>query len=166
MAEAIPKTMKALVKREEKESYVLQDIPVPEPTGDEALLRVESVSICGSDISLYKWTEMAKVIATIPFIPGHECAGVVVKAGPQCPLPPGTRVGVENHFYCGDCYQCRHDQKEICQNMGQYGHGRKTFHGGCSQYSIVSAKYCYPLKTNISKYIPDALTLEVKLLHR
>ena len=40
--------------------------------GDEVLLRVEKVSICGSDISLYTWNEMARVIATVPFIPGHD----------------------------------------------------------------------------------------------
>jgi len=35
-------------------------------------------SICGSDLSLYKWDETAKKIATIPFTPGHEIYGEVV----------------------------------------------------------------------------------------
>lgn len=30
---------------------------------------------------------------------------------------------VENHYYCGECYQCTHDQPHICQAMGQFGHG-------------------------------------------
>ena len=42
--------------------------------------------------------------------------------------------------------------------MSQYGHGKGTTQGGFSEYSVVKAKYCYPLKTDIS-YI-DAVLLE------
>ena len=147
----IPKQMTALIKKEEKESYVLEKIDVPVPSGDEVLIKVEKVAICGSDINLYQWNDVAKVIATIPFIPGHECTGTVVATGPQATLTVGQRIAVENHFFCGDCYQCDHGRGDICQNMGQYGHGKKTMHGGCSEYSIVSSKYCYPLTTSISK---------------
>ena len=36
--------------------------------------------------------------------------------------------------------------------MGQYGHGRKTMHGGCSEYSIVSSKFLYTITKGLSKY--------------
>ena len=62
-------------------SYVYTEIPVPIPTGDEVLMRVDLVSICGSDIALYRWNEVAKLIATVPFIPGHEATGVIVRSG-------------------------------------------------------------------------------------
>ncbi|GAB1602889.1 uncharacterized protein LOC115212403 [Argonauta hians] len=150
MDDPLPHKMETLVKITETESFELKTIDLPEPVGDEALIKVEAVSICGSDINLYKWNEIAKLIATVPFTPGHECAGTVVKCGPNACVDIGQRVAVENHFYCGDCYQCKHDLENICQNMGQYGHGRKTIHGGCSQYSIVPSKYLYCLKTNIS----------------
>ena len=104
----IPKTMKALVKKQEDVSYSYEDIPVPEPKEGEVLLRVDCVAICGSDIALYKWDAVARVIATIPFVPGHECAGTVVQCGPGVTsVAVGDKVGVENHFYCGDCYQCK-----------------------------------------------------------
>lgn len=147
----IPKSMKALIKRTEVESYEYTDIPVPEPKGDEVLIKVDAVSICGSDIALYRWNEVARVIATTPFIPGHESSGTVVKCGPEATVPVGTKVGVENHFYCEDCFQCKNDLREICTNMGQYGHGRKTMHGGCSEYSIVSSKYLYTITRGLSK---------------
>lgn len=152
MAAELPKHMKAVIKREEAEGYNLEEMDVPEPSGDEVLIQVEKVSICGSDIALYQWNDVAKVIATVPFIPGHECTGTVVKCGPQATLSIGQKVGVENHFYCGQCYCCKHDRGDICQNMGQYGHGKKTMHGGFSEYSIVSSKYCYPLTRNISEW--------------
>ncbi|WAQ96087.1 TDH-like protein [Mya arenaria] len=149
----VPKTMKVLIKNHEMESYEYTDMDVPEPEGDEVLIKVDAVSICGSDIPLYKWSPMARVIATVPFIPGHEAAGTVVKCGPEADLEIGSRVGVENHFNCGDCFQCRQDQREICQHMGQYGHGRKTKHGGCSEYSIVPQKYLFKITKDLSKFL-------------
>ena len=53
------------------------------------------------------------------------------------------RVGVENHFYCGSCYTCDEGRGDICASMSQYGHGKGTEHGGFSEFSIVSSKYCY-----------------------
>lgn len=151
MATTVPKTMKALIKTKEGSSFEYKDVPVPEPKDDEVLLKVDAISVCGSDISLYMWNEVARVIATVPFIPGHECAGTVVKCGPKADIAVGTKVGVENHYFCGNCYQCKNDCREICKNMGQFGHGKKTEHGACSEYTIVSAKYLYQLTRNLSK---------------
>lgn len=143
-------TMKALVKTKEGKSFEYLDVPIPEPSGDEVLIKVDAVSVCGSDINLYSWNQVAQVIASIPFTPGHECAGTVVKCGPDVKgVAVGARVGVENHYYCGECYQCQHDTKAICKNMGQFGHGKKTPYGGCSEYTIVPAKYLYQLTRNI-----------------
>ncbi len=64
------KSMRVLIKEEEKEGYDLKEIPVPEVAEDEVLFEVQKVAICGSDIALYSWNEVARVIATIPFIPG------------------------------------------------------------------------------------------------
>lgn len=113
---------------------------------------MDTVSVCDSDINLHSWNQVAQVIASIPFTPGHECAGTVVKCGPDVKgVAVGARVGVENHYYCGECYQCQHDTKAICKNMGQFGHGKKTPYGGCSEYTIVPAKYLYQLTRNIGK---------------
>ncbi len=56
-----PSVMKAMIKDREVEGYALKDIETPEPQGDEVLIQVDAVSICGSDIALYKWNETAKV---------------------------------------------------------------------------------------------------------
>ena len=59
------------------------------------------------------------------------------------------------------------DQKHICQNLNQFGYGRGTVHGGdstryyihllrinyligCSEYTIIPARYAYLLKTDIT----------------
>jgi len=146
----LPSSMRALRKSEPTPGYTLTEEPLPIPTGDEVVIKVEKVAICGSDIALYTWNEMAQVIATVPFIPGHEAAGTVVAAGPEATIQEGAMVAVENHFYCGDCYTCGEGRGDICSRMDQYGHGRGTEHGGFSQYSLVSSKYCYRFTSSIS----------------
>lgn len=49
--------MKALVKNQPTEGYDYVEIPIPEPGAGDLLIRVERVSICGSDINLYKWND-------------------------------------------------------------------------------------------------------------
>ena len=91
-SDEIPDKMKGMIKKEETSSYVLESMDVPEPEKDEVLIRVDAASICGSDISLYHWNEMAKAIATVPFIPGHEATGTVVKKGPDATLNVGQVI--------------------------------------------------------------------------
>ena len=58
----VPKTMRALRKETPEPGYKLvEDLPVPEPVGDEVLIKVDMVGICGSDISLYNWNAVAQV---------------------------------------------------------------------------------------------------------
>jgi len=147
---SIPSIMRALKKDSPAPGYTLVAEPVSVPKGDEVLIKIEKAAICGSDISLYTWSAMAQVIATVPFIPGHEAMGTVVQLGPDATLQLGDRVAVENHFYCGSCYTCSDGRGDICASMNQYGHGKGTVHGGFSEYSIVSSKYCYVFKTNIT----------------
>jgi len=163
---AVPQKMRALIKQEAVASYELVELDVPTPQEGETLILNEMVGICGSDIGLYKWDATGQSIASLPFTPGHEAAGVVVAHGPNNPRPEltvGTRVCVENHYYCGTCFQCTHEQKHICQAMGQYGHGmgkdpRIARQGGCAQYAIVPTRNLYALKTGIS--VVEACLLE------
>ncbi|XP_065912484.1 L-threonine 3-dehydrogenase-like [Dysidea avara] len=148
----LPSTMKALVKEQEGPSYQYKDVPVPSPGDGDLLVKVRKVALCGSDINVYKWNDIARILASVPLTPGHEMVGEVVAVGPN--VPPeyaiGKRVCVENHFYCGECFQCTHDEKHICQNLNQFGYGRGTIHGGCSEYTIIPARYAYLLKSNIT----------------
>ena len=58
----VPRTMRALRKESPLPGYSLvSDLTVPEPEGDEVLIKVEMVGICGSDIALYNWTSVAQV---------------------------------------------------------------------------------------------------------
>jgi threonine 3-dehydrogenase len=128
--------MKALVKTREEEGFDLQDIPVPEPKDDEVLVKLASVAICGSDLKLYKWTPWCRnVVKSLPFIPGHEGAGEVVKAGGAVTdMSEGDMVAAETHIACGTCWQCRHGRPHTCLNMGLFGH---TVNGCFAEYCVI-----------------------------
>nr|XP_053631594.1 LOW QUALITY PROTEIN: L-threonine 3-dehydrogenase-like [Cherax quadricarinatus] len=154
---SLSKEMMCLVKQNEEEGFDLVTRPVPTPGPDEVIIKVERVSICGSDMNLWKWNDMARVRGRLPFIPGHEATGQVVEVGSQVKeVQVGQRVAVENHFYCGTCYQCKDGRGDICQRMRQYGHGRGCDQGGCCQYSCVPARYCFILTKNLT---PDQAVL-------
>lgn len=53
----LPSTMKALVKERAGPSYEYKEVPVPAPQGDELLVRVGKVALCGSDIALHQWNQ-------------------------------------------------------------------------------------------------------------
>ncbi|KAK4305010.1 hypothetical protein Pmani_023071 [Petrolisthes manimaculis] len=122
--------MQCLLKCDEGEGFQLVTRPVPTPGPDQVIIKVHKVAICGSDLNLWKWNDLARTIATLPFIPGHEVTGEVVALGSEV-----TESG----------------RGDICPNMSQYGHGRGTDQGGCCEYSCVCVKYCYTLTTNISQ---------------
>lgn len=43
----------------------------------------------------------------------------------------------------------RYEDGAICSNMGQFGHGKKTRSGGCSEYTTVPARYLYVIKSDL-----------------
>jgi len=151
--------MYALEKVKAEKGYEYKKVKIPDIKDDEVLIKVEYVSLCGSDILLYNWApkHMAESIAQIPFIPGHEGCGIVTKIGKNVKgVQLGQRVAPETHIPCEKCYQCTHlnydgkDQKNICQHMGLFGHGKGGAAGCSAQYTVVPANAMYVLKTNLN----------------
>jgi len=66
----------------------LDEVPQPEPSENQALVRVVAAGI--NFIDVYQRTGLYKV--PLPYTSGMEAAGTVEKAGPGCDLVPGTRV--------------------------------------------------------------------------
>ena len=145
-------TMRRLVKNKPQEGFEFEDNAArPVPAKGELLVKCQYVAICGSDINLYKWNDIAQQIAKLPFTPGHEMTGIVEQIGENVSnFAVGDRIAVENHYFCDDCHICKKDRGDICMNMSQYGHGKGTEHGGFSDFSIVPAKYAYKLKRDIT----------------
>ncbi|WP_372422014.1 zinc-dependent alcohol dehydrogenase [Salinarimonas chemoclinalis] len=120
---------------------------VPDPRIEhprDAIVRVTSCAICGSDLHLYD-----------NFIPGmkpgdvmgHECMGEVVEVGPESrhALKPGDRVVIPFTISCGDCPQCRRGNYSVCErsnrnaSLAEKAFGRTT--AGLFGYTQLTGGY-------------------------
>jgi threonine dehydrogenase-like Zn-dependent dehydrogenase len=146
---------------------------VPDPkilNPRDAILRVTSTAICGSDVHLYNG-----MIPTLEEgdILGHEFMGEVVEIGSEVKnLQKGDRVVVPFCIACGQCYFCEHQLWSLCDNTnpnatenakvngfsgaGLFGfsHLYGGYAGGQAEYVRVPFADVGPLK------IPEGLTDE------
>lgn len=130
--------MKALVYTASK-TYEIQERPMPEiKDGDDVLVKIEAVSICGTDVHILTEEDGAGM-ATPGQILGHEACGTVVETGSKVTtLKPGDRVVFDPVLPCGECFFCRAGQMTICPDSAIRGcFGADGFF---AQYAVVKSK--------------------------
>jgi len=149
----------------------VHDVPDPTILSDrDAIIRVTSTAICGSDLHLYDGyvPEMKR-----GDVLGHEFMGEVVETGKGVGnLRLGDRVVVPFPIACGACDQCRNGMTSICENSnpnagvaeklwghstsGIFGYSHLTggFAGGQAEYVRVPFADVGPMK------VPSTLTDE------
>jgi threonine dehydrogenase-like Zn-dependent dehydrogenase len=97
---------------------------VPDPTIQEptdAIVRVTSTAICGSDLHLY---ELFGPFIDEGDILGHEPMGIVETVGSGVTnIAPGDRVVIPFNISCGDCFMCAHDLYSQCEATQVHEHG-------------------------------------------
>src|SRR5690349_19886112 len=86
----------------------------------DALLRVTSTAICGSDLHIYDgfFPQLKDQVM------GHEFMGIIEDTGPEVMnLKKGDRVVIPFPIACGHCYFCNHGLQPHCENTnpGHYG---------------------------------------------
>jgi threonine dehydrogenase-like Zn-dependent dehydrogenase len=154
-----------------KNDVRVEDVPDPKILNKhDAILRITSTAICGSDLHLYDG-----------FIPtmekgdilGHEFMGEVVETGSEVKnLQVGDRVVVAFPISCGKCFFCEHEKFSLCENTNPnawiaekllghspagifgYSHMLGGFAGGQAQYARVPFADVGTIK------IPDGLSDE------
>src|SRR5689334_12914553 len=99
---------------------------VPDPTIEvptDAIIRVTSTGICGSDLHLY---EVLGPYLDAGDVLGHEPMGIVEAVGAEVTnLTVGDRVVVPFNVSCGHCFMCEHDLQSQCETtqVREYGTG-------------------------------------------
>ena len=105
------------------EDVRVDDVPDPairEPT--DAIVRITSTAICGSDLHLYRVLSMYMEPGDIL---GHEPMGVVEEVGQEVRhLRPGDRVVVPFNIACGSCWMCEHDLQSQCETTQVREHSK------------------------------------------
>ncbi|WP_165984708.1 zinc-dependent alcohol dehydrogenase [Streptomyces sp. YIM 98790] len=154
--------MKAVVWRG-KRNVQVEDAPDPaiqEPT--DAVIRVTSTGLCGSDLHLY---EVLSPFMTPGDILGHEPMGIVEETGAEVPgLSAGDRVVVPFNISCGHCFMCERGLQTQCETtqVRQQGTGAALFGytklygqipGGQAEYLRVPQAHYGPVK--VPEGVPD-----------
>src|SRR4051812_37587486 len=102
---------------------------VPDPkilTDRDAIVKISSTAICGSDLHLYDGYVPTMKKGDIL---GHEFMGEVVETGKGVGnLQVGDRVVVPFPIACGDCWACKHELYSVCENSNpNWGIAEKAF---------------------------------------
>jgi len=152
----------------------VHDVPDPQIVNPhDAVLRITSTAICGSDLHLYDGyiptMESGDVV-------GHEFMGIVEEVGPEVTnLKRGDRVVVPFTISCGNCFFCKKRLWSLCDNSNPnaqiaetmygysgsalfgYSHLYGGYAGGQAQYARVPFANVGPLK--IENDLPDEKVL-------
>ena len=134
----------------------LVEKPIPEPGYGEALMRITTTTICGTDVHILKGEYPVKPGLTI----GHEPVGVIEALGPGVSgYEIGQRVIAGAITPCGQCEPCLDNHRSQCggKPMGGWRFGN-TIDGAQAEYLIVP-----DAMANLA-VIPDHLTDEDVLM--
>jgi threonine 3-dehydrogenase len=143
----MPATMQAVVKPEAAPGIELREVPVPVPGPGEVLVRVQTASVCGTDLHIYNWDPWARGRIHPPLIPGHEFAGVVAALGKGVStVHEGDLVSAEMHVACGKCLQCRTGLAHVCQHVRILG---VDADGAFASYAVIPESNIWKLSPSI-----------------
>ncbi|MFB6075503.1 MAG: zinc-binding dehydrogenase [Haloarculaceae archaeon] len=140
--------MKALVQTGPEEVEV-QEREKPSPSEGEVLVEVHSAGLCGSDAHAFLYDGGYEWIP-IPRVMGHEYSGRVAAVGENVEaFEVGQKVIEEPIHHCGQCFQCKNGEENVCQNFhitGMHSDGAYT------DYTLVEPQHLHA--------VPEGVPLE------
>jgi L-iditol 2-dehydrogenase len=114
----------------------VEDVPLPAIGKGEILVKVESASICGTDLRIFHGNHRMYQPGTVR-IPGHEVVGSIAEVGSEVNnYSVGQRVFCAPNTGCGHCLQCITGNNNLCANYDAIG---VTSDGGFAEYVRIPA---------------------------
>jgi propanol-preferring alcohol dehydrogenase len=137
----IPDKMRALVLEQAGLPLKEMEVPVPEQSSEDVLVRVHACAVCRTDLHV---VDGELPDPKLPLIPGHQIVGTVVRTGQAVRLlKAGDRVGVPwLGSTCGECRFCRAGRENLCDRALFTGYTRD---GGYAEYASADQRYCFPV---------------------
>jgi len=130
------------------------DAKIEQPT--DAVIRITSTNICGSDLHLY---EVLGAFMDAGDVLGHEPMGIVEEVGSEVDaIKPGDRVVIPFQMSCGHCFMCTEQLYSQCETtqVREYGSGASLF-GYSKLYGQVPGGQAEFLR------VPQAQTTHIKV---
>jgi propanol-preferring alcohol dehydrogenase len=150
--------MKAAVLKQFCQPFAIEEMNIPTPGPNEALVKVMASGLCLTDIHI---RDGIFASVCLPYIPGHEMAGVVAALGEKAcghGLEVGQHVVCGIDITCGTCKLCRLDRENLCLNRVRVGFERNGSH---AQYAVVPWTNLHPIQGHVpfeqAAVIPDAV---------
>lgn len=142
----------------------IKEVEKPVRKENEALIKIKSVGICGSDIGAYRGVNP---LVSYPRIIGHELAGEVIEIGENSKgIKPGDKVIVDPYIYCGKCYPCSLGRTNCCTDLKVLG---VHIDGGMVEFFTHPSELLWKVPDNIPwEQVPAAepLTIALHAIHR
>lgn len=116
------------------ERYEVREFAIPDPPPGGAVLQVEAVGLCGSDVAQFHGVELVPGGSVFPVVPGHETVGRVVKLArdAQLGVAEGDRVAVDEILEAGARFR-------IYGYSDMTGEGKVGLWGGYGEYMEIFA---------------------------
>lgn len=143
----------------------IRDIPVPEITETQVLIKTHTAGVCGSDLHLFLGTHPFR---KAPAILGHEITGEIVKVGAKVTnVKVGDRVTVEPQLGCGECHFCEEGAENLC--LKKQVPGTPNWIGTFVEFFPAPASKVYKLSDSVSYEVGtliEPLAVAVHAMHR
>jgi len=136
--------MLAVVKDFSRKGVSLQEVPQPDFSPYEVLIRVKAVGICGSDVRIFNEVTPGRKKIVI----GHELSGEVADFGEKVhSFKKGTRVATSICIGCAICRYCRKGYFNLCDKLEEVG---VTIDGGMAEYVSIPARNVHRIPEHVS----------------
>jgi threonine dehydrogenase-like Zn-dependent dehydrogenase len=117
----------------------IMNLPRPQLTDGEVLIRVSNCGICGSELETFRANSLRR---TPPLIMGHEFCGQIEEVrGPKLNWTEGQRVIAHALIHCGQCTVCLRGDTNLCVNRQVFGMHRP---GAFAEYVAVPQRVLIP----------------------
>ncbi|MEJ2544921.1 MAG: alcohol dehydrogenase catalytic domain-containing protein, partial [Calditrichaceae bacterium] len=124
-------------------------MPVPDDF-NQALIKIASVGVCGSDMHYYKHGRIGEQVVEYPYTIGHEASGYIEKIyGESFGLEVGQLVAIEPAVSCGECDQCQAGRNHTCRHI-QFMGAPGQIEGLMREYVTVPIHNVFPVPKTFS----------------
>jgi len=125
---------------------VLKEIPLRDVGHEEARIKIAYCAVGGAD----PFAVTGEIPFRLPYHVGYQASGIIEELDKDAiaqGLKVGDRVTLDQHRYCGSCYNCRHGRETFCRTPG-YGYIDSLM----AEYAVVHQRQVFR--------IPDSISLE------